>query len=216
MIHQCYTAAEILCFLHIMCCEQDSQIFAVQFAEKIPHLTTGQCIHTGSRFIKKQNFRICQKCTTNHQLTFHTAGKFTHSTFAEFDQITEFQQLFRASFDLLTRHKIKTALVFHDLVHIHILTHGIFLCDHTDLALQIRTVSGKFLTIDQDFTLCRKKECRKKTDRSCFTGTVGTEKTEKLSGLNFQIQRIYSREIVKSFCQISGFDHLCSFAMIRE
>ena len=117
------------------------------------------------------------------------------------------------SLDFLARHEIQSSLVFHDLVHCHILTHGIFLRDDTDLAFQIRTVAGQFLPVNQNFALCREQKGRKKADGSCFSGPVRSKKTEKFSGLNFEIQRIDGCEIVKGFGQVLWFR---SFVLLRN
>ena len=141
-----------------MCGQKNRQVFAVQLAQKIPHLSSGKRVHSGSRLIEEKDLRVRQKCTADHQFALHTAGKFADGTLTEFKQVTELQKFFCSLPDLLARHEIKPSLIFHDLVHGHILAHGILLSDHADLAFQIRTVSLQCLAIDQDLPFCGKEQ----------------------------------------------------------
>lgn len=111
---------------------------------------------------------------------FHTTGKLPYSPLAEGKKSAEIQKLFSFPFNLFSWHEIKTALIFHDLVHVHILAHGIFLRDHADLALQIRSVASKCLPINEDFALCGQEQSGKQTDRGGLSGTVGSQQTGKI------------------------------------
>lgn len=145
---------------------------------------------------------------------FHTTGKLPYSPLAEGKKSAEIQKLFSFPFDLFSWHEIKTALIFHDLVHVHILAHGIFLRDHADLALQIRSVASKCLPVNEDFALCGQEQSGKQTDRGGLSGTVGSQQTEKFAGFYAKIQRIHSSKTVEFFCEIFCFDHLCSFPFV--
>ena len=219
MVHQCHTIAETLCFFHVMRGQQNGQIFLIQFSQKIPHLSSGKSIHSGCRFIQKQDFRFCQKCATDHQLTLHSTGELTDCTLAEFDKIAEFQKFLCSCLDFFSRHEIKTPLVFHDFIHIHILAHGILLSDHTDFSFQVRALSRKLLTIYENLTFCRKKKGWEQADGRCLACSVWSEKTKKLTFFNFQVQGIHCCKIVKGFRQIFCLYHFSSafsLAMIRE
>lgn len=208
MIHKSHATAEGLSFLHIMGGKKDRKIFTVQLTQEIPHLSSGKGVHTSSGFVQKQDFRFCKKGPADHKLTFHSSGKFTDSTLSEFQKITEIQKFFCTAADFFFGHKIQPSLIFHNLIHIHILAHGILLGDYTDFALQIRPASGKCLSVNKNFALCGKEKGGQKTDGRCFACPVWAKKSEKLTGLNFQIQMIYSSKAVKGFCKIFCFNHV--------
>ena len=126
---------ESLSFFHIMSGQKNRQILLVQLFQKIPHLPAGQGIHAGCRLIQKQNLRFCQQSTADHELSFHAAGQLSDRTSPIINETAEIQQFFRTLPDLLDRHIIKSSLIFHNLIHGHILPHGILLGDDTEFSL---------------------------------------------------------------------------------
>jgi len=214
MVHKSNPVAERLGFLHIVSSKKDCEIFPVKLTKKIPHLSSGKGIHSCSRFIKKKNFRAGEKCATYHKFTFHTTGKFTHRSFPERKKPAEIKKFLGFCLDFLPWHKIQTALIFHNFIHVHVLTHGILLCDNTDFTFQIRSVASKCLPANLDFSFRGQKQSGKQTDRSGFSCTVGAQKSKKFAGFYTKIQRIHSSEIVEFFGEIFGFDHLYSFPFV--
>ena len=118
----------------------------------------GLIVQGGERLIQQQDLRLCQQSPADHQFSFHTTGKFSHCPSTEIDQTTKFQQFFCLFPDFFPGHKVQPSLIFHHLIHRHVLTHGILLGNHTDFSFQIRTLSCKLLTVYEDFSLCRKKK----------------------------------------------------------
>ena len=104
--------------------------------------------------------------------------------------------------------EVNTTLIFHNLIHGHILPHGIFLGNHTDLPLQCRSFSGKPLSINKDLSLCGKQQCRQHTDGGSLSGSIGSQKSKKLAGLYCQAQIVHRRKVIKFLCQILYFYHL--------
>ena len=64
MVHKSNPVAERLGFLHIVSSKKDCEIFPVKLTKKIPHLSSGKGIHSGSRVIKKKNLRAGETCAT--------------------------------------------------------------------------------------------------------------------------------------------------------
>ena len=116
--------------------KKDRKIVVIELAQQIPHLPSGKSIHTSGWLIQQQDLRLCQQSPADHQFSFHTTGKFSHCPSAEIDQTTKFQQFFCLFPDFFPGHKVQPSLIFHHLIHRHVLTHGILLGNDTDLSFQ--------------------------------------------------------------------------------
>ena len=68
--------------------------------------------------------------------TFRLDEKALPGTFYFEGKTTKFQQFFCLFPDFFPGHKVQPSLIFHHLIHRHVLTHGILLGNDTDLSFQ--------------------------------------------------------------------------------
>ena len=116
------------------------------------------------------------------------AGKFSNGLTAVFRQSGKAEKFFCAGADLLYRDKIQTSLIFHDLIHIHVLPHGIFLCDYTDFPFDVLSLSRENLSVDADLSAGGQKQGGEHADGRGFPCAVWPQESEKLSGFNPEVQ----------------------------
>ena len=67
----------------------------------------------------------------------------TYGTISILPQACKIQKFLRSAPDLIPGKKIESALVLHDFLHIHILTHGILLGNNADFLFEILPLSSK-------------------------------------------------------------------------
>ena len=58
-----------------MSSQQDRQVFLIKLTQKIPHLSSGKSIHSGCRFIQKQDVRLGKKEFAKRYTGLLTTGK---------------------------------------------------------------------------------------------------------------------------------------------
>ena len=154
--------------------QKNRQIAVIELTQQVPHLTSGNGVHTCRRFIQKKDLRFCQKSPTDHQFSFHAAGKLSNRPSAKIQSVRKFQQFFRLFPDLFLQKKNAVCL-FHNLIHGHVLPHGIFLRDDADLSFQSGIFPAEHLSIDQDLPFRRQEQGRHQTNGRCLSCSVRSQ-----------------------------------------
>ena len=131
----------------------------------------------------------------------------TDSAPAVFQKPCELQQFLCLFPDLAPLHEIETALVFHDFLHGHILAHGVFLGDHTEPAFLGMGAPVEHIAVQEDPALCGKKNGRQHADRGRLACSVRTQKAEKLSVFDRQVNMIHCRESPEFLCKSLYLNH---------
>ncbi len=208
VVHQGHPVAQGLRFFHVVRGQKDRKPLFVQAAQKTPHLSPGDGIHAGSRFVQQEDLRLCQESAADHESAFHPSGEFPDGLMPVFGQSGEAKELFRAGADLPHREEIQTPLVFHDLIHIHVLTHGIFLSDNTDLPFKVLPAPCETLSVDADLSGGGQKEGGQHADGGGLAGSIGAQKSEKFAGSDRQADGIHGGMSLKKPGQMYKFDHV--------
>lgn len=72
---QVSTVSNAKCFLHVMVCNQNADVFVFQFPDDVLDIFHGNRVYSGKRFVKHNKFRVDSQTAGNFRTATFTSGK---------------------------------------------------------------------------------------------------------------------------------------------